>query len=190
MLLPRLWPQAAAQTYLLSNQNALWTLSANAAIALRGQWLFYGDSINLVHLWTVSLQEQFILLAVLFAAFIPKKIQPLLFMFMIASAPHRSPCDALPGLSHAEPLHLHFRPHRQLLCRAASTALAWRRGLPLHKFVKPAASLMIGGTLLWIAAASLQIHQWNGVLMATFGYTLQAAMLAALLLLLLVRPST
>ncbi len=130
------------------------------AIAQHGQWLFYGDQINLVHLLTVSLQEQFVLLA----AFSPPACSrnvPNAGSF--AAAGHRCPHECCPrhvhrsGYTGLSLYRLHLRPHRQLLRRAA-LAWAWRRGInlePPDETLPPSCS-SLSGTLVWIALACLQ----------------------------------
>ena len=70
----------------------------------------------------------------------------------------------------------------------AALAWAWRRGINLERWMKPATLLLVSGTLVWIALACLQVHRWDDPFMSTLGYSLQAAMLVALLLVLLNRP--
>lgn len=190
LILPREWPDAAAHmSALRDNQFWLWTLFANVAVALKGNWLFFGDQINLVHLWTVSLQEQLVLAALLFTLLLPRRAVPWILAAMVVCPVFVRlwmQSAGYPGVS----MYTFTLARMDAFAGGALLAWWWRDGINLARF-RPAFILAaLVPIAAWTVAAAHNSHFWNHTFMTGIGYGLQTCTLVAAIALLLQFPTS
>lgn len=163
----------------------LWffAFAPNIAIALKGEWLYHSHILNLNHLWSLAVEEQFYLVWPLIARYLPLRYLLLLCALLLHfSTPLRHHTDHLESLEKGIPYLTHSVPAYVLpWCRmdglAAGAFLAvWLR-LGLHQYV-PYSRWIARILLVWMAV-KLFDGMWNGA--TQYQFTVSALCFVALL---------
>lgn len=173
---------------IMGHEAWMWTLSMNLPMATKEAWLFHGSFLNLTHLWSVSATEQFYLLWPVLILLIPRRHVAYLCILVIAGA---LATRCLMAAANYAPVALYtFTP-----CRADTFALGGlvavlaRRPGGLSALATPAR--LAAATLTAIFAVYAYFNgsvYWHDRNVATLGYTLQAALCAAMIILVATLP--